>query len=62
EVDKREFSEIEAMLKEMLENGAYNISQIVNSIPRDRDKIIEVVRFLVDEDYIIYEEPLYRLK
>ena len=61
-VEKREFSEIETKLYELFENGACNINQIVNSLPFDRDKIIEVVRFLVDEGYIIYEEPIYRLK
>ena len=62
DVEKREFSEIETKLYELFENGACNINQIVNSLPFDRDKIIEVVRFLVDEGYIIYEEPIYRLK
>jgi ATP-dependent DNA helicase RecQ len=62
DVEKREFSEIETKLYELLENGTYNINQIVNSLPYDRDKVIEVVRFLVDEGYIIYEEPQYRLK
>ena len=62
DVEKREFSEIETKLYELLENGTYNINQIVNSLPYDRDKVIEVVRFLVDEGYIVYEEPQYRLK
>lgn len=61
-VEKREFSEIETKLYELLENGTCNINQIVNSLPYDRDKVIEVVRFLVDEGYIVYEEPQYRLK
>ena len=62
EVDKRDFSEIEKMINELLESKPCNINQIVNAIPLDRDKVIEVVRFLVDEGYIVYDEPLYRLK
>ena len=61
DVDKREFLEIETMIKELLENNACNINQIVNVIPVNREKVIEVIRFLVDEEYITYEEPLYRL-
>ena len=49
------------MIKELLENNACNINQIVNAIPVNREKVIEVIRFLVDEEYITYEEPLYRL-
>lgn len=62
EVDKRDFAEIEGKLNELLSINACNINQIVNALPFNRDKIIEVVRFLVDEGYIIYDEPLYRLK
>ena len=62
DVDKRDFAEIESMINELLENKPCNINQIVNAIPLDREKVVEVIRFLVDEGYIIYEEPLYRLK
>ena len=50
------------MINELLESKPCNINQIVNAIPLDRDMVIEVVRFLVDEGYIVYDEPLYRLK
>lgn len=62
EVDKRDFTEIESKLNELLSDNACNINQIVNALPFNRDKIIEVVRFLVDEGYIVYDEPLYMLK
>lgn len=61
EVSKRDFSEIECGIKELLREKPCNITSIIASLPYDREKIVEVIRFLTDEGYIIYEESQYKL-
>lgn len=60
-ISSRDFAEIEYAIKELLGNEPCNINTITQKLPFDRDKIIEIIRFLVDEGYIIYDEPLYKI-
>ncbi|MEG1643806.1 MAG: ATP-dependent DNA helicase RecQ [Bacteroidales bacterium] len=61
-VNDLDFAEISHAIKELIATTPLPINVITESLSHNKEKVIEVLRFLTDEGYISYNETLYGIK
>ena len=57
----KKFSHIEKDIRTYLAKGATELGTLVENISYPQDKVIETLRFLCDENFVICENGLYRI-
>lgn len=58
-ITNKEFDEIQNIVFELLKHEKYLLHKLVDAIQHDEQKVIKVIRWLLDNDIIIYDEKKF---